>query len=106
MSHISNILTPEDIQQIGSLDIVARLVVEGFCSGMHRSPHKGFSVEFRQHRSYVAGDEIRHIDWKVYGKTDRYYIREYEEETNLRATILLDKSGSMNYSSGTISKFD
>jgi len=105
MPQITDILSPSDLQTIGSLEIVARLVVEGFCSGLHRSPHKGFSVEFREHRSYVPGDEIRHIDWKVYGKTDRYYIREYEEETNLRATLLLDKSGSMNYGSGAITKF-
>lgn len=72
-------------------------MVEGFCSGLHRSPHKGFSVEFKEHRAYVRGDEIRRIDWKVFGKTDRLYIREYEEETNLRSTILLDTSGSMAY---------
>ena len=106
MASITELLTPQDIQTIGSLEIVARLVVEGFCSGLHRSPHKGFSVEFRQHRSYVPGDEIRHIDWKVFGKTDRFYIREYEEETNLRATLLLDKSGSMAYGSGKVTKFD
>jgi len=106
MARITDILTPQDIQTIGSLEIVARLVVEGFCTGLHRSPHKGFSVEFRQHRSYVPGDEIRHIDWKVFGKTDRFYIREYEEETNLRATILLDKSGSMAYGSSGVTKFD
>lgn len=106
MPNITDILTPEELQKIGSLEIVARLVVEGFCSGLHRSPHQGFSVEFRQHRQYVPGDEIRHLDWKVFGKTDRFYIREYEEETNLRATILLDKSGSMNYGSGNITKFD
>lgn len=106
MSRISGLLTPQDIQKIERLEVVARLVVEGFCAGMHRSPHKGFSVEFRQHRSYVPGDEIRHIDWKVFGKTDRFYIREYEEETNLRATILLDKSGSMAYSSGSVRKLD
>jgi uncharacterized protein (DUF58 family) len=106
MARITDILTPEDIQTIGSLEIVARLVVEGFCTGLHRSPHKGFSVEFRQHRSYVPGDEIRHIDWKVFGKTDRFYVREYEEETNLRATIILDKSGSMAYGSSKVTKFD
>jgi uncharacterized protein (DUF58 family) len=77
--------------------VLARQVVEGFCSGLHRSPHKGFSVEFKEHRAYVSGDEIRSIDWKVFGKTDRLYIREYEEETNLRCTIMLDKSGSMGY---------
>ncbi len=84
-------------------------MVEGFCSGLHRSPHKGFSVEFKEHRQYVRGDEIRAIDWKVFGKTDRLYIREYEEETNLRCTILLDQSGSMAYSGSrpsAISKHD
>jgi uncharacterized protein (DUF58 family) len=106
MGRISALLTPQDIQKIERLEVVARLVVEGFCAGMHRSPHKGFSVEFRQHRPYVHGDEIRHIDWKVFGKTDRFYIREYEEETNLRATILLDKSGSMAYGSGSVRKLD
>jgi uncharacterized protein (DUF58 family) len=79
--------------------------VEGFCSGLHRSPHKGFSVEFKQHRQYVPGDEIRHIDWRVFGRSDRFYIREYEEETNLRSTILLDLSGSMNYGRGAVSKY-
>lgn len=80
--------------------MLARQVVEGFCSGLHRSPHKGFSVEFKEHRQYVRGDEVRSIDWKVFGKTDRLYIREYEEETNLRCTILLDQSGSMAYCGG------
>jgi uncharacterized protein (DUF58 family) len=77
--------------------VLARLVVEGFCTGLHRSPHKGFSVEFKQHRPYVHGDEIRHLDWRVFGRSDRFYIREFEEETNLRATMLLDASGSMAY---------
>jgi len=97
MSLISSFLTKPDLQRISRLQIFARQVVEGFCSGLHRSPHKGFSVEFKQHRQYVAGDEIRHIDWRVYGRSDRYYIREYEEETNLRATLIVDASGSMNY---------
>jgi uncharacterized protein (DUF58 family) len=91
------------------LQVLARQVVEGFCSGLHRSPHKGFSVEFKEHRPYVRGDEIRSIDWKVFGKTDRLYIREYEEETNLRCTILLDASGSMGYvgsRAGGMSKHD
>jgi len=104
MPGISNLITAKDIQKISNLQVLARLVVEGFCSGLHRSPHKGFSVEFRQHRPYVSGDEIRYLDWKVYGKSDRFYIREYEEETNLRATILLDVSGSMGYGSGAITK--
>jgi uncharacterized protein (DUF58 family) len=99
MPQVTDYLTPSDLQKIGNLQVLARLVVEGFCTGLHRSPHKGFSVEFKQHRQYVPGDEIRHLDWKVFGKTDRFYIREYEEETNLRATILLDESGSMAYGS-------
>jgi uncharacterized protein (DUF58 family) len=108
MARVSDFLSPFDLQKISSLQVVARQVVEGFCSGLHRSPHKGFSVEFKQHRQYVPGDEIRHIDWRVFGRSDRYYIREYEEETNLRATLLLDLSGSMDYGAqrpGGISKY-
>lgn len=97
MSRVTDFLTPTDLGRIANLQIFARQVVEGFCSGLHRSPHKGFSVEFKQHRPYVPGDEIRHIDWRVFGRSDRFYIREYEEETNLRATLLLDRSGSMGY---------
>ena len=98
MAHISDVLTAKDIGKFVNLQVLAKQVVEGFCSGLHRSPHKGFSVEFKEHRQYVPGDEIRDIDWKLYGKTDRLFIREYEEETNLRCTILLDSSGSMAYS--------
>lgn len=105
MAHVTDFLTPTDLQKISKLQIFARQVVEGFCSGLHRSPHKGFSVEFKQHRQYVPGDEIRHIDWRVFGRSDRFYIREYEEETNLRATILLDLSGSMNYGRGEVTKY-
>jgi len=97
MAHVADFLTPADLQKITNLQVLARQVVEGFCSGLHRSPHKGFSVEFKQHRQYVPGDEIRRIDWRVFGRSDRHYIREYEEETNLRATLLLDLSGSMDY---------
>ena len=97
MAHVSDFLTPAELQKVSNLQVVARLVVEGFFSGLHKSPHKGFSVEFAQHRQYVQGDEIRRLDWKVFGKTDRFYIREFEEETNLRATLLLDLSGSMDY---------
>jgi len=97
MASLDQFLTPSDVRKIANLQVLARLVVEGFCSGLHRSPHKGFSVEFRQHRPYVPGDEIRYLDWKVFGKRDRFYVREYEEETNVRATILLDASGSMAY---------
>ena len=98
MPHVSDVLSARDIGKFTNLQVLARQVVDGFCNGLHRSPHKGFSVEFKEHRQYVPGDEIRNIDWKLYGKTDRLFIREYEEETNLRATILLDSSGSMAYS--------
>jgi len=104
---LSVILQAEDITSLQTLQLFARTVVEGFTTGHHASPHKGFSVEFRQHRPYVQGDEIRRLDWKVFGRSDRFYIREYDEETNLRATIVLDASGSMNYRGGKgILKFD
>ncbi len=102
---MASFLEPAELQKVSNLQIFARQVVEGFCSGLHRSPHKGFSVEFKQHRQYVPGDEIRHIDWRVFGRSDRFYIREYEEETNLRATFLLDLSGSMNYGRNGATKY-
>lgn len=92
------------------MDVRARLVVEGFITGQHRSPYNGFAVEFATHREYSPGDDLRHIDWKVWSKTDRLYIKEYEEETNLKCTILLDTSKSMQYGSSSeqagLSKFD
>lgn len=97
-------LRPEIVSQMGKLDLIARLVVEGFKIGLHRSPYHGFSVEFAEHRQYIPGDEIKHLDWKVYGKTERFYIKKFEEETNLKCYILLDISASMGYSSGKISK--
>ncbi|MBK8092692.1 MAG: DUF58 domain-containing protein [Verrucomicrobiaceae bacterium] len=107
MATLSDILHAEDITSLQHLQLFARTVVEGFTTGHHASPHKGFSVEFRQHRPYVQGDEIRRLDWKVFGRSDRFYIREYDEETNLRATIVLDASGSMNYrGSKGVLKFD
>ncbi|MBM4153692.1 MAG: DUF58 domain-containing protein [Lentisphaerae bacterium] len=104
MPGVSSFLTPADVRRIASLQVLARTVVEGFCSGLHRSPHKGFSVEFREHRAYVPGDEIRRLDWKIFARRDRFYVREFEEETNVRATILLDVSGSMAYGSGEVTK--
>jgi uncharacterized protein (DUF58 family) len=107
MTSLADHLPPEDINKIAHLQVLARLVVEGTCTGLHRSPHKGFSVEFKEHRQYVPGDDLRHLDWRIFGKTDRFYVREYEQETNLRCTILLDASGSMGYTgtrSGSISK--
>ncbi|MCC6573254.1 MAG: DUF58 domain-containing protein [Planctomycetes bacterium] len=94
-------LDPEVLNQIRHLEVTARNVVEGFISGLHKSPYKGFSVEFAQHREYVPGDDLRYLDWKAYGKSDKYYIKEYEEETNFRALIALDTSESMRYQSGT-----
>lgn len=99
-------LDPEVISKLSSLDLVARLVVEGFITGLHRSPYRGFSVEFAEYRPYMPGDPIRDIDWKAYGKSDRLYVKEYEEETNLKAYILLDKSGSMGPTLGHISPFE
>jgi uncharacterized protein (DUF58 family) len=89
------------------MELRARLVVEGFITGLHRSPYHGFSVEFAEHRQYMPGDEVKHIDWKIYGRRDRYYIKQYYEETNLKAYLLVDASRSMVYSSaGHISKLD
>jgi len=96
---------PTSLARYGRLALVARGLVEGFLTGAHKSPYKGFSVEFAEHRQYYHGDEIRHIDWRAYGKTDRYYIKEYEEETNLRAHLLVDASGSMAYAGKGPSKF-
>jgi uncharacterized protein (DUF58 family) len=93
-----DLITPKDLSRVAKLQLLARQVVEGTCNGRHRSPHKGFSVEFKEHRPYVSGDELSKIDWKVYAKSDRLYIREFEEETNLRCTLLVDRSGSMRYS--------
>jgi uncharacterized protein (DUF58 family) len=97
---------PTSLSKYGRLVLVARNLVEGFLTGVHKSPYKGFSVEFAEHRQYYPGDEIRHIDWRAYGKTDRYYIKEYEEETNLRAHLLVDASGSMAYKGAHASKFE
>ncbi len=97
MARVTDYLKPDELKTIKNLQLMAKRVVEGLISGMHRSPHKGVSVEFAQHREYVQGDEIRRVDWKAYAKTDRYYVREYEDETNLRVTMLLDASGSMGY---------
>jgi len=99
-----NFLKPEVLASISSLELRARAVVEGFLSGLHRSPFKGFSVEFAEYRQYTPGDDPRGIDWKVYGRTDKYYVKEFEEETNLNCYFLLDLSNSMTYASGAVSK--
>ncbi len=97
-------LDPTTLAKIGNLELIAKFVVEGFISGLHKSPHHGFSVEFAQYRQYMPGDDTKHIDWKVYGRTDRYYIKQFEEETNLNCYLLLDTSESMTYGSGDLAK--
>lgn len=99
-------LRPEVTGRIRRLELTARRVVEGFLSGMHRSPYFGQSIEFLQHRQYTPGDEIRHIDWKVYARQDRLHVKQYEEETNLRLHLLVDRSASMAYGDGESNKFD
>lgn len=93
----ANLLDPRLLARLGTTQLRARAVVEGVLSGLHRSPHQGQSVEFAEHKEYAPGDELRHIDWKVYGKVDRHYVKRFEHETNLRAFLLLDASGSMGY---------
>ncbi len=106
---ILDLVTPADLSRVAKLQALAREVVEGFCSGRHRSSHKGFSVEFKEHRPYVRGDELRSIDWKVFAKSDKLFVREFEEETNLKCMLLVDRSGSMAYGGdrgGGLTKYD
>ena len=98
-------LSPESVSRLSRLDLIARLVVEGYITGLHKSPYHGFSAEFAEHRQYMAGDSLRYLDWKVYGRTDRMYIKRFEEETNLKSHIILDVSGSMGFQgSGSMTK--
>lgn len=99
-------LHPEAIARIAQLELRARAVVEGVLAGLHKSPYKGQSVEFLQHREYARGDDLRRVDWKVWGRQDRLYVKEFEEETNLRLTLLVDGSASMDYASGPLSKYE
>src|ERR1700756_4390353 len=107
-------LDPLALAKVRSMELQARLIVEGYLSGMHKSPYHGFSVEFAEHREYVPGDDLKHLDWKVYGRTGRFYLKQYEEETNLACWLLVDASESMRYGSGPtgldgaprLSKFD
>lgn len=94
-------LHPQTLARLGTMELRAKMIVEGVMSGMHRSPYHGFSVEFAQHRPYVAGDDLRHLDWKVYGRSDKLYLKQYEQETNLDFVLLVDASGSMNFGSRT-----
>lgn len=97
---------PETIKRISRLELRSKYIVEGLLSGMHRSPRFGQSVEFRQHREYSAGDDLRHVDWKVWARQDRFYIKQFEDETNLNCQLFVDSSASMNYASGVFSKFE
>ena len=92
-------LNPQTLAKLTGLELQARLIVEGYVSGLHKSPFHGFSAEFAEHREYVAGDDLRYVDWKVYGKSDRFYLKQYEEETNFLCYLLLDTSESMLYKS-------
>lgn len=102
--HIEALLDPTAISRAETLGLNARYIVEGYMAGEHKSPYRGFAVEFAQHREYTHGDDTRHIDWKVLGRTDRHYIKQYEQETNYIGYILLDGSESMKYGSGKVSK--
>ncbi len=107
MEKQENLFDPKNAISLSNLELKARLVVEGFITGLHKSPYHGFSVEFSEHRPYRPGDEIRHIDWQAYGRSNKFYVKQFEEETNLRATIVVDSSKSMSYSSvKNISKFN
>jgi len=99
-------LDPKSIARISSLEVRAQQIVEGYISGLHRSPFFGHSIEFRQHREYVPGDDIRHLDWKVWSKTDKFYIKQYEAETNTRTQIVVDVSESMHYGRGALNKYE
>lgn len=99
MESYQKYLRPETLSKLHGLDLKARLIVEGYVSGLHKSPYHGFSVEFAEHREYVPGDDLRYVDWKVFGKSDRIYLKQYEEETNFACYVLLDTSESMLYQS-------
>ncbi len=97
MSEIPRFLDPNTLSRLSTMEMRARIVVEGFVSGLHKSPYRGFGVEFVEYRQYTPGDDIRHVDWKALGRSDRYYVKEYEDETNLQCVLLLDRSASMGY---------
>ncbi len=105
-STTTRFIQPDVLSRISNLDLLARTVVEGFIAGLHRSPYKGFSVEFLSYRPYIPGDDPMHLDWKLYARTDRYYIKEFEDETNTSLNLLVDVSHSMGYSSRGITKYE
>ncbi len=100
------LLNAQTLSKLAGVKLRARAVVDGVLSGLHKSPHQGQSVEFAEHKEYAPGDEIRHLDWKAFGKFDKYYIKRFEHETNLHAVLVLDGSGSMGYQSGALSKLE
>jgi uncharacterized protein (DUF58 family) len=104
MAGAARYLDPAVVARLGTIDLKARTIVEGFLTGLHRSPYKGFSVEFAEHRQYIPGDDLATLDWKVYARSDRHFVKKFEEETNLTCHLLLDVSGSMAYGSGGITK--
>ncbi|MFP6693207.1 MAG: DUF58 domain-containing protein, partial [Pirellulales bacterium] len=106
MNDSKRYLHPDAVKRISRLELRARHIVEGFLSGMHRSPYFGQSVEFLQHREYVPGDDLRRVDWKVWAKQDRLYVKQFEEDTNVRSTVLVDISASMQYGSGPLNKYE
>src|SRR5215813_2017405 len=101
-----SLLDPLVLAKLGNLRLRVRAITEGLLTGLHKSPHHGQSVEFAEHKEYAPGDELRHLDWKAFGKFDRYYVKRFEHETNLRATLVVDSSGSMGYRSGPLSKLE
>src|SRR5512143_2072768 len=105
-THETQFLDPAVVARLATLELKARTVVEGFISGLHRSPFKGFSVEFAEYRQYMHGDDLSTIDWKVFARSDRYYVKKFEEETNLECRLLVDVSGSMAYGSRVPSKLE
>ncbi len=106
MESYRDYLRPDVIAKLGNIELKARSLVEGFLIGLHKSPYHGFSVEFAEYRQYNPGDSLKHIDWRAYARSDRFYIKEFEEETNLSAYLLLDKSASMTFSTGKVSKLE
>jgi uncharacterized protein (DUF58 family) len=103
-TRLSEFLRPEVVSRLANMDLRARLIVEGFIAGLHRSPYHGFSVEFAEYRQYNAGESTRNVDWRIFAKTDRYYVKIFEDETNLKATLLLDRSASMDFGTGAVTK--
>src|SRR5438270_14009568 len=106
MEKTQKYLDPIALAKVRCLELQARLIVDGYLSGAHKSPYHGFSVEFAEHREYTPGDDIKHVDWKVYGRSERYFLKQYEEETNLVSWPLVDVSDSMRYGSGPGPKSD